>query len=145
MLSLEEKQALLVSRWETLRKEKFVEGVRGAVKSLKSREVKPKTPTPPDESKETGIEKLSRAIWEASGRDLKSMIPPGVKNHNWYLLNLKTKGKIEWVGNVAIGEDSQFIGWVNVVPPHGPMICYFGPGAIDRARDAAQKISPYYK
>jgi hypothetical protein len=142
MLSLEEKQDLLIKKWK-----KFhptfnglsVEDIRAQVQSLKGSEVKSK---PPVETSETPFERLARSIWNASGRDIKTIVPEGVKNQSWYLLNLK--GPIEWHGNVAVGADKQFDGWVGVVPPAGCMISYFGPGAIDRAREMAVKLGEFY-
>ena len=149
MLSLEEKQDLLIKKWKKLHPTingLSVEDIRAQVQSLKGSEVKAK---PPDGTleytplgKETPFERLARSIWNASGRDIKTIVPEGVKNQSWYLLNLK--GPIEWYGNVAVGADKQFDGWIGVVPPAGCMISYFGPGAVDRARIMAMKISGYY-
>ncbi len=142
MLNLEEKQDLLIKKWKKLHPTingLSVEDIRAQVRSLKGSEVKAK---PPIETTETPFDKLARAIWDASGREISSIVPAGVKNSSWYLLNLK--GNLEWYGNVAVGEDKYFDGWVNVVPPSGCCISYFGPGAIDRAREMAKKISGYY-
>ncbi len=143
MLSLEEKQALLVKKWVLLHKT--------ISPSKKKLEAKPDGTLEYDkieESKapekiETPFQKLTRSIWEASGRDLKTLVPEGVKNQSWYLLNLK--GALEWHGNIAIGADRYFDGWFNVVPPIGVMISYFGPGAIDRAREMAKHIEAHYR
>ncbi len=137
MLSLEEKQAVLIKKWQALRK--------APIKTA----VKPSSPSPTStvstdilNRSDKNIENLTLAIWEASGRDLKSLVPPGVKNQSWYLLNLKEP--IKWVGNLAIGADKRFDGWWNVVPPSGCMISYFGPGAYERAMEMADKIRSYY-
>lgn len=129
MLSLEEKQALLIKRWKAIHNMK-------PVVVASSPEV--------DESlrRDKIIKNLATTIWEASGRDLKSIVPPGVKNQSWYLLNLT--GKIDWYGNVAIGRDKYFDGWWNAVPPSGCSISYFGPGAEGRCREMAEKIKSYY-
>jgi hypothetical protein len=142
MLSLEEKQALLVKRWEKLNHKAAgtklnAEDVRKNIESLKS--IKgPSAPQPP----ESAFERLARSIWEASGRDIKSMVPEGKKNGSWNLLNLKKV--LEWHGNIAIGEDKSFDGWISLVPPSGVVISYFGPGALDRAREMAKKIQHHY-
>ena len=143
MLSLEEKQDLLIKRWQKLQP-KITVNIAGKKPNTKLDtigEYSDYQRTQKDEP-ESNFERLARSIWEASGRDLKTIVPPGVKNSSWYLLNLK--GKLEWYGNVAVGEDKQFDGWVNVVPPSGCTISYFGPGAWDRAREMAKKISSYY-
>ena len=138
MLSFEEKQDLLIKRWQKLQPKITL--------NLPSKKAIPPADIDPSDQKvpnaETPFERLARSIWNASGRDIKSMVPEGVKNQSWYLLNVK--GPLEWYGNVAVGVDKQFDGWVGVVPPAGCMISYFGPGAIDRAREMATKISGYY-
>lgn len=133
MLSLEEKQAILIEKWKVIHKL--------VTKPHSDLDRADWTDWSDKKIPEKAIEKISRAIWEASGRDLKTIVPPGVKNSNWYLLNLK--GTIEWHGNVGIGEDSRFTGWFNVVPPSGVTISYFGPGAIDKARETAKKLMSY--
>jgi len=136
MLSLVEKQALLIKKWEAAHP-------KNATTISPGKKAKPPADIDlSDHQIESNFERLARSIWEASGRDLKSIVPPGVDNQNWYLLNLK--GKIEWYGNVAVGEDRQFEGWVDVVPPRYCTMCYFGPGAWDRAREKAKEISNYY-
>src|SRR5271157_3109842 len=93
MLSLEEKQDLLIKRWQKLQPKITL--------NLPGKKAKPpadidlsdhKIAEPP----ESNFERLARSIWEASGRDLKTIVPDGVKNSSWYLLNLK--GKLEWYG-----------------------------------------------
>ncbi len=123
MLSLQEKQAILVSKWEKIH-------------GVKKREVVP------EPAAKVPIMDLAQAVWEASGRYLKTIVPPGKNNRSWYLLDLK--GKIEWVGNIAIGADKHFDGWWNVVPPRGCMISYVGLGAEQRAKEMALKIESYY-
>jgi hypothetical protein len=146
MISIEEKQALLIKRWKELNPTLnglSREDLRAQVNSLKS--AKPSLSSaivPHKSSSEKTIPSLASAIWEASGRDLKSIVPPGVKNQSWYLLNLI--GVIDWYGNVAVGRDKYFEGWWNVVPPTGCTISYFGPGAEGRAREMAKKITGYY-
>lgn len=132
MLSLEEKQAILVKKWQALHKMVSPKKECTATVPYKA----------PVAKQGEGLNPLAAAIWEASGRDLKSIVPPGVKNQSWYLLNLK--GKIDWFGNVAIGADKYFEGWWNVVPPSGCTISYFGPGAEGRAVEMAKKITSYY-
>jgi hypothetical protein len=133
MISLEEKQALLIKKWEAMHPKKAAAKTKPATSSAI---------VPYKSSSEKTIPSLASAIWEASGRDLKSIVPPGVKNQSWYLLNLI--GVIDWYGNVAVGRDKYFEGWWNVVPPNGCTISYFGPGAEGRAREMAEKITGYY-
>lgn len=128
MLSIEEKQSILIKRWET---------IHGKPKAAKAVQ-----PTAAPVAPLVPLKDLAQAIWEASGRDLKTIVPPGKNNRSWYLLELK--GKIEWVGNIAIGADKYFDGWWNVVPPRGCMISYVGPGAEQRAKEMAFKIESYY-
>jgi hypothetical protein len=135
MLSLEEKQALLVKRWEKLQPDRKFKPDPKVVKDLSDKKI-------PVTTGESAFERLARSIWEASGRDIKSMVPAGKKNGSWNLLNLKKV--LEWHGNIAIGEDKSFDGWISLVPPHGVVISYFGPGALDRAREMARKIQHHY-
>jgi len=137
MLTLEQKQEVLIKRWRRL----FPE----AATKPSSKKAVPPADIDISHHKiaETRFESLTRAIWEASGHDLKSIVPKGIKNQSWYLLNLKLP-IIEWIGNVAVGQDKYFEGWYNVVPPTGCTISYFGPGAFDRAHAMAEKITGYY-
>jgi hypothetical protein len=115
MLSLKEKQDILVKKWNELHPPQIdkaaiaLEEVRAAVRSLSSTTVKK---------------------------------PAGVKNSNKNLLTIMEP--IEWHGNIAIGESSQFIGWVNVVPPGHGSIGYFGPSALSNARIMAKKLMSQY-
>lgn len=127
MLSLEQKQALLVKKWEALHKPPAINKpvpAAAAIVPMKN------------------IDRLASAIWAASGRDLKSLLPPGVKNSNWCLLNLI--GKIEWYGNVAVGRNRDLEGWWDVVPPTGGSICFVGINAEAKAHMMAQKIQNQY-
>jgi hypothetical protein len=133
MMSIEEKQALLAKKWEAMHTKNAAVKVKPSLSSA----IVPRRSTP-----EKNLPSLASAIWEASGRDLKSIVPPGVKNQSWYLLNLI--GVIDWYGNVAVGRDKYFEGWWNVVPPTGCTISYFGPGAEQRSREMAEKITGYY-
>jgi hypothetical protein len=132
MISIEEKQALLIKKWEAMHPKKAAAKAKPTTSSA----------IVPHKSAPFSGDSLASAIWEASGRDLKSIVPPGVKNQSWYLLNLI--GIIDWYGNVAVGRDKYFEGWWNVVPPNGCTISYFGPGAEGRAREMAVKITGYY-
>jgi hypothetical protein len=133
MMSIEEKQALLVKKWEAMHPKKDATKTKSRTYSAI---------VPGKVVTDKNISSLASSIWEASGRDLKSIVPPGVKNQSWYLLNLI--GVIDWYGNVAVGRDKYFEGWWNVVPPTGCTISYFGPGAEQRSREMAEKITGYY-
>ena len=139
MVSLEEKQAALIKRWQKLFPAKAATTISPGKKATPPADIDLSDQKIP----ESNFERLARSIWEASGRDLKSIVPPGKKNQSWYLLNLKLP-ITEWIGNVAVGQDKYFEGWYNVVPPTGCTISYFGPGAFDRAHAMAEKITGYY-
>jgi hypothetical protein len=116
MLSLKEKQEALAERWKAI----HAVGLNLAAKS------------PAD---------LNFSNYKLSaGNTL--VIPEGVKNSNRQLQGLK--GKIEWYGSVAVGENKNFDGWVAVVPPGNGSISYFGPEGMARARKMAQSLVVFY-
>jgi hypothetical protein len=115
MLSLKEKQDILVKKWKELH------------------------PAPVDKAA-MALEEVRAAVRSLGGTAPKK--PAGVKNSNQNLLTIMEP--IEWHGNIAIGESSEFIGWVNVVPPGHGSICYFGPRALSNARAMAKKLMSQY-
>jgi hypothetical protein len=126
MHSLKEKQASLAERWKIIHK---------AQPSLVVRSI-PQISDTKDEWD------LLRKTLGMIG-DLKKKLPPGVKNSNPQLANIT--GAIEWYGNVAVGIDKNFEGWVTVVTPGNGSINYFGLKALERARQMANNIKGQYK
>lgn len=139
MKTKEEKIAEIETRWAQIHKTP-AEPARKRIKD--ATEIAPEV-TSRAIVRKGSLGDLSKKIWESSGRDIKSIVPPGINNQSWYLLYLK--GTIEFVGNIAVGEDNRFPGWWNVVPPLGVMISYFGEGGKYRALAHAEKLKEHYK
>ncbi len=126
MRSLKEKQTILAERWKTIHK---------ALPSLVVQNMPQILPTKDEWD-------ILRKTLGMIG-DLKKKLPPGVKNSNPQLANIT--GAIEWYGNVAVGIDKNFEGWVTVVTPGNGSINYFGLKALERARQRANSIKGQYK
>jgi|SRR5580692_7633577 hypothetical protein len=140
-------QEELRARWDAIHKKPEVapaptaESIPGGYTSIGYRFRM--TSSKPTRITNESLKHLSNAVFEASSRNLSSIVPPGKKNNNWYLLNLE--GKVDWYGNIAVGRDKHLQGWWDVVPPAGCCISFCGEGAEERAREQAQKLQGEYE